>query len=93
MSSAAIREGFCTAGTGMIANTTRTSWMANNAIPDSIIMNMIRRILIPPVESKVRSTEVINSATLRILNTIMPVTRVLMAKDVTNPVINNVIGQ
>ena len=74
---------------------TRTSWMANNAIPDSIIMNMICRNLLPPVELKVRSTEVpgIALVTLRILNTIMPVTRVFTAMDAANPVINTVFGQ
>ena len=43
------------------------------------ITNMICRNLVPPVESKVRSTEVVAALTsmntLRILNTIKPVTR------------------
>ena len=67
--------------------------MTNNAVPDSIIMNMIRRILMPPIEPKVRSTEVLTSATLRILNTIMPVTKAFTAKDAAKHVLNNVIGQ
>ena len=73
------------------ASTIRTSWMANNAIPDSIIMNMICRYLLPPVEPKIRSTEVLGIArvTLRILNTIMPVTRVFTAMDAVKPVIIN----
>ena len=64
-------------------STTRTSWMANNAIPDSIIMNMICRSLVPPVAPKVRSTKVglTPKNTLRILNTIKPVTMVFTAMD------------
>ena len=40
--------------------TMRTSWMTNNTIPDSIIMNMICRSLVPPIElnePNVRSAE------------------------------------
>ena len=63
--------------------------MANNAIPDSIIMNtMTRRSLIPPVVPKVRSTEVGLAAsgltsknTLTILNTINPIARAFTAMD------------
>ena len=64
-------------------STTRTSWMANNAMPDSIIMNMICRSLVPPVGPKVLSTEVglTSRNTLRILNTIKPVIRVFTAMD------------
>ena len=70
----------------------RINWMESNAIPDSIITNMICRYLArlavekPP---KVGSTEVllvtalIFQNTLRILNTIKPVTRVFTAKDRT----------
>ena len=47
----------------------------------------------PPIEPKVRSTEVLTSATLRILNTIMPVTKAFTAKDAAKHVLNNVIGQ
>jgi hypothetical protein len=75
------------------ASTNRTSWTANNAIPDSIIMNMICRNLLPSAEPKVCSTEVgLNLMTLRILNTIMPVTRVFTVMDAAKPVINNVFG-
>ena len=49
--------------------------------------------MIPPIEPKVRSTEVITSATLRILNTIMPVTRAFTAKDAAKHLLNIVIGQ
>ena len=57
-------------------------------------MNMICRNLLPPAEPKVYSTEVgLNPMTLRILNTIMPVTRVFTAMDAANPVINTVFGQ
>ena len=72
-------------------STTRTIWMANNAIPDSIITNMVCRNLAPPPEPKVRSTEVTveltNKNTLRILNTIKPVTRAFTAMDKTRLVI------
>jgi hypothetical protein len=79
-------------------STTRTSWMANNAIPDSIIINMIFRSLEPPVEHNepnVRSTEVgANSkSTLKILNTIKPVIRAFTAMDAAKPVRVNVIPQ
>jgi len=72
--------------------TTRTSWMANNAIPDSITTNMICRSLVPPVAPKVCSpTEVVvvfltSMNTLRILNTIKPVTRVFTAMDAASAV-------
>ena len=66
-------------------STMQTSWVTNNAIADSIIMNMTCRSLVPPVEPKVRSTEVIvaltSKNTLRILKTIKPVTRVFTAMD------------
>ena len=70
---------------------TRTSWMANNAIPDSLIMNMICRSLGPPVElnePNIRSTEVALTSknTLRILNTIKPVTKAFTTMDATKPV-------
>jgi hypothetical protein len=81
-----------------LKSTTRTSWMANNAIPDSIIMNITCRSLLPPVElndPNVRSTEIgLNSKnTLRILNTIKPVTRAFTAMDVAKPVRVNVFIQ
>ena len=77
--------------TGRLESTTRTSWTANNAIPDSIITNTICPNLVPPVEPKVRSTEVAlrpltSKNTLRILNTIKPVTRVFTTIDATKPV-------
>ena len=75
----------CTPWPVRIESTTRTSWMANNAIPDSIIMNMTCRSLVPPVEPKDRSTEITaaltSKNTSRILNTIKPVTRVFTAMD------------
>ena len=76
--------------------TTRASWMANNAIPDSIIMNMICRSLGPPVElnePNVRSTEVVlltSKNTLRILSTIKPVTRAFTTMDAAQPVRSSV---
>ena len=78
--------------------TTRTSWMANNAIPDSIIMNMICWSLGPPVEfnephvcsSRVGLT---SKNTLKILNTIKPVTRAFTTMDATKPVRANVFPQ
>ena len=94
MSYAAWKKGFWSTGSGINASTTRTSWMENNAIPDSIIMNMICRNLLPSVEPKVRSTEVcLTPEALRILNTIMPVTRVFTAMDAAKPVISNVVCQ
>ena len=80
---------------GTLANTTRTSWMANNAIPDSIIINITCRSVVSSVElnvPNVRSTEVglTPKNTLRILNTIKPVTKVFTAMDAAKPVRNNV---
>ena len=71
--------------------TTRASWMASNAIPDSIIMNIICWSLGPPVElnePNVRSTEVALTSknTLRILNTIKPVARAFTTMDAVKPV-------
>ena len=78
--------------------TTRTSWMANNAMPDSIIMNMIRRNLGPSVElndSNVCSTEearasVLSSLTskntVKILNTIKLVSRAFTTMDAAKAV-------
>ena len=69
--------------------TTRTSWMANNATPDSIIMNMIfRSLVVPPVEPNVCSTEVglTSKNTLRILNTIKPVARAFTTMDAAKAV-------
>ena len=66
--------------------------MANNAIPDSIIMNMICRSLGPPVdlnEPNVCWTEVAlvtSKNTLRILNTIKPVIRAFTTVDAAKPV-------
>ena len=92
-----IKRGTSTAGTGIITSTTRTTWMANNAIPDSIIMKMMCRNSLPLVEPKVCSIDVglITLVTLRILNTIMPVTtgKVFTAMDVVKPVKNNAFGQ
>lgn len=72
-------------------NTTRTIWMANIAKPDLIITNMACRSLVPPLEPKVRSTGVMvvltSKKTLRILNTIKPVTRAFTAIDKTRLVI------
>ena len=85
-------EGVCGAArTPRMVITTRTSWMANNAIPDSITMNMICRSLAPPVElnkPNVRSTEVVLTCknTSRILNTIKPVTRAFTTMDAAKPV-------
>jgi hypothetical protein len=80
----------CTVCATRMVSTTRTSWMANNAIPDSIIINMICRSLLPPVEPNepnVFSTEVgLNSKnTSTILNTINPVMRVFTAMDEAKP--------
>ena len=91
---AASRKGNCSTGTDINGNTKRTSWMANNAIPDSIIINMICRNLLPSAEPKVRSTKVgLTPVALRILNTIMPVTKAFTAMDTAKPVINTVFSQ
>ena len=91
---AARRKSTCAFGTDIYGNTKRISWMANNAIPDSIIMNMICRNLLPSVEPKVRSTEVgLIPVALRILNTIMLVIRAFTAMDAAKPVIYTVFGQ
>ena len=77
-------------GSGINPSTNRTTWMTSNAIPDSIIMNMICRNLLPPFEPKDCSNEVLGIApvTLRILIMIMPVIRVFTAMDAARPVIN-----
>ena len=84
-------------GDGIAKSTRRTSWMANNPIPDSIIMNMICRSLAPLVEPKVRSTIVTvaltSKNTLRILNTIKPVIRVLTTMDIAKLVRTTVLPQ
>ena len=73
--------------------------MANNAIPDSIITNKICRNLVPPVEPEPRdrSTEVLVALTckntLRILNTIKPVTRAFTAMDMTKLAVDTVTPQ
>ena len=76
-------------GSGRMENTRRISWMANNAIPDSIIMNKTCRSLLPPAEA--RPTEVLaaltSKNTLRILNTIKLVTRAFTAMDAVRLVI------
>ena len=68
--------------------------MANNAIADSIITNMICRYLGLSDDPKVRSTEVgiLIPMTLKILNTIIPVTKVFTAMEAAKPTINNVVG-
>ena len=68
---------------------TQASWMANNAIPDLIIMNMICQSLGPPVELNEPNvcSEVVNfQEHLRILNMIKPVIRAFMTMDVAKPV-------
>ena len=79
--------------------TTRASWMANNAIPDSIIMNMICWSLLLRVEFNEPnddcSTEVALTSknTLRILNTIKPVTMAFTTMDATKAVRVNMFPQ
>ena len=75
----------CSGAAGRMKSTTRTNWTANINMPDSIITNKICRNLVPPVEPKDRSTEVLaalsSKNTLRILNTIKPVARTFTAMD------------
>ena len=75
---------------GRMKNTRRISWMANNAMPDSIMTNMTCRSLLPPVESKVSSAKIglTSKNTLRILKTIKPVTRAFTTMDAVRPVIS-----
>ena len=78
----------CWWGKSMLIITTRTNWMINNVMPDSIIMNKTFRSLLPPLafefnEPKVSSPEtaLTSKNTLRILYTIKPVTRAFTAMD------------
>ena len=78
----------CWWGKLMLIVTTRTNWMINNVMPDSIIMNKTFRSLLPPLvfefnEPKVSSPEtaLTSKNTLRILYTIKPVTRAFTAMD------------
>ena len=82
----------------MLIITMRTSWMTNNTIPDSIIMNMICRSLVPPIElnePNVRSAEeaLTSKNTLRILSTVKPVTKAFETMDATKPVRASVFPQ
>ena len=80
--------GVCT-GASRLESKTRSSWIANNAIPDSIIMNMACRSLVPPVDPNL-DVALTSKNTLRILNTIKPVTSAFTVKDATKPVRFNV---
>ena len=74
----------------IVATTSRVNWIENNAIPDSISM-MITDINV--VFPSVRSSEVValtSRNTLKILNTINPVTRAFTIMDMTSPVTTNV---
>ena len=79
---------------GRISSTRRSSWMENNAIPDSIIMNMTCRSLEPLMvefnepKFEIRSTGIAltSKKTTRILNTINPVAMVFTAMDTARPV-------
>ena len=70
----------CSDCAGRRARTTRISWTTNNAVPDSIKTNMTCRRLVLPLadDPKLRSIEVALTSrnTMRILNTIKPVTKV-----------------
>ena len=82
---------------GRMPNTRRITWMANNIIPDSIIANIMcwSLLVAPPVEPKVGLTKIglTSKNTLRILNTIMPVTRAFTAMDVARLAIPDVFPQ
>ena len=58
----------------------RTSWMANNATPDSIIMNMIGRSLVPSAAPKLEA-RLTSKNTLKILITIKPVAKAFTTMD------------
>ena len=71
---------------GRQESTKRTSWIANNVIPDSTIMNTICRSLVPLVDSKVRED---SKNTFKILNTIKAVIKAFTAMDKAKLVIIN----
>ena len=56
--------------------TSRTNWIENNAVPDSINTNIIARSVSPPVVPKIRSFEAALTSrnTSNSLNTINPIT-------------------
>ena len=67
----------------------RVNWIENKTMPDSINMNMTRRSLLPPVTPKIWSSAVpvlTSRNTLKILNTINPVTRAFTVIDSVRPV-------
>ena len=72
-------------------DTTRANWMENKAMPDSIMTNMIYESFLPPATPKVFSSKVVvaltSRNTLKILNTIKPVTRAFKVVDMTRLVI------
>ena len=85
---------------GKLVSTTRTSWMANNTMPDSIITNMICRSLVPPVDSELNEPNVCSTKvaftsknTVRILNTIKLVTRAFTTMDAAKDVKINLVPQ
>ena len=92
-SSKGLKPIHCPAPIDINPSTNLTTWVTSNAIPDSIIMNMICRTLLPPVEPKVCSNEVvvgIARVTLKILNTIMLVIRAFTAMEAAKAVESNV---
>jgi hypothetical protein len=65
-----------------VAVTSRATWIENNARPDSIIMNIIGRSLLPPMGPRVwPATGLVARYTSKILNAIKVVTRAFTAKD------------
>ena len=88
--------GTATAAATRLESKTRSSRIANNAIPDSIIMNTTCRNLVPPVEPNLEVVAFTSKNTLRILNTnytIKPVTRTFTAMDAAKLVRPNVFPQ
>lgn len=73
---------------------TRANWMVNNAMPDSIMMNMIDQSFVPPVMPKEFSSEVVINLTswntLKILNTIKHITRAFTLIDMARLVMASV---
>ena len=78
-------ETFMAASVDIKTSTSRANWIENNAMPDSISMNMMGRSLLPPVQPR-PYMGLTWRYTLKILNTIKPVTRTFTIKDMAREV-------
>jgi len=85
-----------TASTLRMLSTTRINWIANIAIPDSIMMKIMDRTLASVLPMlRVRSPKVGTSSrdNLRILSTIKPVTTAFTVKEMARLVIVAILPQ